>query len=240
MGAPALASTQFVVSQLRAAIAQGDLVPNQRLVEQDICSDYGASRGTVRAALADLATEGLVERIQNRGARVRAVPIGEAVEILEVRAALEAMCAARAAANVTQQERQALLALGDDMRTAIENGDLHEYSELNNRLHEVILEFSRHGTASAVIHRLRGQAVRHQFRLNLRPGGPAGSLAEHLEIIQAICSGEPNQAEDAMKRHLGNVAAALRPRPSKDEENTDSSSAVPQEAREHAEIATNP
>jgi DNA-binding GntR family transcriptional regulator len=205
--------TQTVVTELRDAISRGELVPNQRLIEQDICAAYGASRATVRAALAELTTEGLVERIQNRGARVRAVPVSEAIEILEVRAALEAMCAAQATAQLTDEERQILLALGDDMRRAIEIGDLYQYSELNNRLHEAVLEFSQHGTASAIIHRLKGQVVRHQFRLNLRSGGPAGSLAEHLEIIAAICAGNAAQAEEAMKKHLDNVADALRARP---------------------------
>jgi len=214
--------TQTVVTELRGAISRGELVPNQRLIEQDICAAYGASRATVRAALAELTTEGLVERIQNRGARVRAVPVSEAIEILEVRAALEAMCAAKATAQLADEERQILLALGDDMRRAIEIGDLYQYSELNNRLHEAVLEFSRHGTASAIIHRLKGQVVRHQFRLNLRSGGPAGSLAEHLEIIAAICAGNAAQAEEAMKKHLDNVADALRARPTEEPDRSSS------------------
>ncbi|GER23059.1 transcriptional regulator [Zafaria cholistanensis] len=212
MTAESLTATQTVVSRLRDAISRGDLAPNQRLIEQDICMAYEASRATVRAALAELATEGLVERIQNRGARVRSVPVSEAIEILEVRAALEAMCAAQAAARLKDEDRRMLQSLGGSMRQAIDAGDLYRYAELNNRLHEAVLNISGHGTAAAVIHRLKGQAVRHQFRLNLRSGGPAGSLAEHLEIIDAICGGDAAAAEDAMKRHLLNVCDALRER----------------------------
>jgi len=212
VAAESLTDTQAVVSRLRDAISRGDLAPNQRLIEQDICTAYSASRATVRAALAELATEGLVERIQNRGARVRSVPVSEAIEILEVRTALEAMCAAQAAARLTDEDRLMLQSLGEDMRQAIETGDLYRYSDLNNRLHEAVLDISGHGTAAAVIHRLKGQVVRHQFRLNLRSGGPAGSLAEHLEIIDAICAGDADRAEDAMRRHLLNVADALRER----------------------------
>ncbi|WP_232836414.1 GntR family transcriptional regulator [Lentzea terrae] len=47
----------------------GDFVPNQRLVEADLCEQFGASRASVRAALVELANERLVERVQNRGAR---------------------------------------------------------------------------------------------------------------------------------------------------------------------------
>ena len=78
---------------LRTAIVNGELVPNQRLVEADLAAEYGASRGNVRVALSELSVEGLVERVQNRGARVRAVSVDEAVEITEVRAALEARSA---------------------------------------------------------------------------------------------------------------------------------------------------
>lgn len=210
MASGTLTDTSAVVARLREAISHGDLAPNQRLIEQDICATYGASRATVRAALAELASEGLVERIQNRGARVRAVPVSEAIEILEVRAALEALCASRAAAGITEEGSDELKALGQDMSQAIASADLYRYSDLNNRLHEAVLEFSRHGTAAAVIHRLKGQVIRHQFRLNLRPGGPAGSLAEHLEIIDAICARDADRAEAAMKRHLMSVADALR------------------------------
>ena len=81
---------QSVVAGLWEAISRGELVANQRLIEKDICEEYGASRGTVRAALTALDAEGLVERIQNRGARVRSVSLAEAIEILEVRSLLEA------------------------------------------------------------------------------------------------------------------------------------------------------
>jgi len=210
MAADGPRNAQAVASALRDAIARGDLAPNQRLIEQDICTAYSASRATVRSALAALSAEGLVERIQNRGARVRSVPVAEAIEILEVRTMLEAMCASRAAARLTDEDRDMLRSLGEDLRLAIGAGDFYRYSELNNRLHEAVLELSRHGTAAAVIHRLKGQVVRYQFRLDLRPGGPAESLAEHLEIIDAICAGDSGRAEDAMTRHLFNVAGALR------------------------------
>src|SRR6478609_971246 len=94
-----------LVDVLRSAIVGGDLVPNQRLVEADLAAEYGASRGNIRAALAELTVEGLVERVQNRGARVRAVSVAEAVEITEVRAALEGLCAAKAAARLTDEDR---------------------------------------------------------------------------------------------------------------------------------------
>ena len=62
-----------VAERIRKAILDGDFSPNQRLVEADLCEEFHASRGAVRTALLELSSQGLVERIQNRGARVRSV-----------------------------------------------------------------------------------------------------------------------------------------------------------------------
>ena len=86
---------------LRAAIADGDLLPGARLVEADLVAMLGVSRGNVRLAIDALTAEGLVERIPNRGARVRVISADEAVAITEARMALEALIARKAAERVT-------------------------------------------------------------------------------------------------------------------------------------------
>jgi DNA-binding GntR family transcriptional regulator len=198
-----------VVAAIRAAIVQGEFSPNQRLVEADLSEQFGASRATVRAALLQLAGEGLVERVQNRGARVRAVSLEEAIEITEVRMALEGLCAAKAAVRADDDERARLREIGDAMQRAVTSGDLLGYSELNRALHAMIRNLSGQHTARAVLERLRGQNVRHQFRLAMQPGRPAVSLPQHLEIIDALCAGDAPGAEAAVRRHLASVIAAL-------------------------------
>src|SRR5690625_2413762 len=119
-----------LTEQLRQDIVAGNLVPHQRLVEADVAEDHGASRGEVRLALNELITEGLVERIPNRGARVRKVSLQEAIEITEVRAAVESLCARKAAAKVTEAQAEQLRNIGEDMKTAVERGARDEYSDL--------------------------------------------------------------------------------------------------------------
>ncbi|MFF1883803.1 GntR family transcriptional regulator [Pseudarthrobacter sp. NPDC058196] len=199
-----------LVDVLRSAIVGGDLVPNQRLVEADLSAEYGASRGNIRAALAELTVEGLVERVQNRGARVRAVSVEEAVEITEVRAALEALCARKAAERITEGEAAELQELAGRMKDAVERGDRDSYSECNQILHARVIDISAQQTAAATIHRLRGQAVRFQFRLARQPGRPAVSLPQHLAIIDAVCAHNPDAAADAMRVHLESVADVIR------------------------------
>ena len=199
-----------VAAAIRDGIARGDFAPNQRLVEGDLSEMFGASRSGVRSALIELTNEGLVERVQHRGARVRAVTPAEAVEISEVRMAVEGLCAAKAAERVTDAEAAGLRALGDAMRAAVADGHVLEYSALNTSLHRRIVEISGQQTAAGVLRRLRAQNVRFQFQLALVPGRPNVSLPEHLAIIEGICAHSPGAAEDAARRHLASVIEALK------------------------------
>jgi DNA-binding GntR family transcriptional regulator len=198
-----------VADALRDAIVDGEFAPNQRLVEADLSERFGASRGSIRTALLELGAEGLVERVQNRGARVRAVSLAEAIEITEVRMVLEGLCAAKAATRLTEDDRDRLRGIGTAMQEAVRSGDLLGYSELNRQLHALIRTLGGQSTAQAILERLRGQNVRHQFRLALHPGRAAVSLPQHLEIIEALCTGEAEAAEAAVRRHLHSVIETL-------------------------------
>jgi DNA-binding GntR family transcriptional regulator len=209
LATPARTTHQSLVEAIREAILHGEFVADQRLVEADLSERFDAGRAAVRAALLELTNEGLVERVANRGARVRAVSLDEAVEIYEVRMALEALCAAKAAERITPAQAAELRQLGQAMRTAVAEGNLTGYSELNQQLHRRVREISGQGTAARVLERLRAQLVRHQFRLALQPGRPSVSLPEHLAIIDAVCAHDPEAARIAAQAHLASVIEAL-------------------------------
>ncbi|MEV6790793.1 GntR family transcriptional regulator [Streptomyces sp. NPDC051320] len=198
-----------VAHVIRQAITSGEFGPNQRLVEAELSQQFGAGRAAVRNALAQLTTEGLVEHIPNRGARVRAVSLAEAIEITEVRMALEGLCAARAAERATDEDRVELREIGARMQQAVATGDVFGYSDLNRELHSRILAISGQNTASAVLERLHGQNVRHQFRLAMHPGRPHVSLPQHLAVIEALCTADSAAAESAMRAHLHSVIETL-------------------------------
>lgn len=205
----AAGGTEDVVDLVRTAIHEGEFAPNQRLVEADLSVQFGASRAAVRTALVQLAAEGLVERVQNRGARVRAVSLDEAIEISEVRMAVEGLCAAKAAARATDDDLEVLRQIGEDMQGAVDRGDVFGYSELNRRLHATVRAVGAQKVAGDVLERLRGQNVRHQFRLALLPGRASVSLPQHLEIIEAIRARDAARAEAAMRAHLASVIETL-------------------------------
>jgi DNA-binding GntR family transcriptional regulator len=169
----------------------------------------GVTRASLRAALFDLTADGLAERIPNRGARVRAVTMAEAVAITECRMVLEGLCAAKAAERITDPEATALRQLGAELERAVVGGEPLKYSALNHELHRLVREMSGQQVAAALLERLNGQLVRHQFQLSLRPGRPQASLGEHLAIIAAIAARQPAEAEEATRRHLRSVITAL-------------------------------
>jgi DNA-binding GntR family transcriptional regulator len=201
---------ELVATGVREAILNGEMSPGQRLVESELMETFHATRGSVRSAIEDLSAEGLVERIPNRGARVRRVSLDEAISILECRSVLEGLLAARAATRATGKDVSALARLGSAMKRAVESGEVATYSRLNSQLHELVSQIGDQPVATDLIGRLQAQIVRHQFRLSLRPGRPQVSLAEHLAIIAAIEKHDSGAAERAARKHVQSVIKALR------------------------------
>jgi DNA-binding GntR family transcriptional regulator len=196
-------------SALRAAIADGDLLPGARLVEADLVVMLGVSRGNVRLAIDALDAEGLVERIPNRGARVRVISTDEAVAITEARMALEALIARKAAERVTVAEADSLRSHLATLRKALQAGDLLKYSTLIQRLHALVRDVAAQPVAAGLVDRLQAQLVRHQFQLSLRPGRAQVSLRELTALVDAIADRDPDRAEAAAVTHFRSVIAAL-------------------------------
>jgi DNA-binding GntR family transcriptional regulator len=196
--------------QLRDAIVTGRFLPNERLVEADVSRELGVGRAAVRTALARLEHEGLVEHEPYRGARVRLVDEREAVEILEVRAVLEGLCARHAAVRASEDDVQELRRILAGMRELLDRGDLLGASDENAVLHERLLGVAGHATAARLISTLKSQLVRFQYRTILFPGRSEESFAEHSRIVEAVAARDPDGAEAAMRAHLSHVADALR------------------------------
>jgi DNA-binding GntR family transcriptional regulator len=198
-----------ITAHLREAIARGQLSPNERLIETDLARAFGVNRANVRMALAMLDQEGLVVREPNRGARVRAVSDAEALEIVETRLAIEGMVAHRAAERATTADHAALRITLAQMYAAIERADHAAFSQGNAALHRDIQRIAGNATATRILQTLKAHLVRLQYRVILLPGRPETSLAEHQALVEAICAGDADAAEAAMRRHLLNFKQML-------------------------------
>ncbi|MFI5012449.1 MAG: GntR family transcriptional regulator [Hyphomicrobiales bacterium] len=199
-----------VAGRLREAITGGRFQPSERLIEMDLSAMLATNRANVRTALAQLEQEGLVVREANRGARVRLISHEDAIEITQARGALEVFVAGQAAERATRQDHEALRAIMREMRGAVEEGDLIAYSRINGRLHAEIQRIAAHRTASKLLVNLKSQIVRFQYRSILLPGRARQSLAEHQEIVEAICAADVEAAEHKMGAHLRAAIGALR------------------------------
>jgi DNA-binding GntR family transcriptional regulator len=196
--------------QLRALIVGGRLMPNQRLVEAELVPMLRSNRTHVRTALARLEIEGLVVSEPNRGARVRLVTGEEAIEITQARGALEGLVVRQAAQNITKPDKVTLRRIERQMRRAIDAGDLIPYSDLNGQLHAELYRIAGLPIVERLLLNLKSQTVRFQYRPILLPGRPQESIIEPTEIVEAVCAGDPDWAERAMRDHIVEVLAALR------------------------------
>jgi DNA-binding GntR family transcriptional regulator len=199
-----------VYHELREGIVTGRFQPNERLVEAAVAEQIGAGRTAVRAALVRLDQEGLVVLERNRGARVRLIDGREALEIEEVRAALEGLLARRAATRMKPEDLAELDSLTAEMRERVQHGDALGYSELNARFHQRIWEAAEHRTAMRIVGGLKSQGIRFQFQTALRPGRAERSLREHEKIVEALRRQDADGAETAMREHLAAVLDTLR------------------------------
>jgi DNA-binding GntR family transcriptional regulator len=205
-----LTETVSLLDKLRMAIYHMEFAPGQRLVESELASKYDTSRGAVREAIALLQNEGLVTRERNRSAWVRPVTIEEAIEILEVRAVVEGLCAAKAAARASTEDHRVLRTLADEMTVAVKCGDVLTDSMVSDQVHTKIREIAGQQTAAGIINRLRHQGVRYQFRVSLLPGRLVQGFEEHLGIIDAVIAGDPDLAERLSRDHFASVIEAVR------------------------------
>ncbi|MBQ0855547.1 GntR family transcriptional regulator [Streptomyces sp. BH-SS-21] len=195
---------------LRQAILLGELAPGQRLLEPEFAERLTVTRNSVRAALLDLAAQGLVERVLNQGARVKVITVKEAVAITECRMALEGLCAARAATAATAAQIDELDDMNARMAAAVTDGDLVSYTELNRQMHGQWISLAGPHPSGDLLARLNAQLIRHHFQLALRPGRPQQSLREHQAVIDGIRARDPRAAETAARAHIAGVIQSLR------------------------------
>ncbi|GAB3324205.1 GntR family transcriptional regulator [Geodermatophilus aquaeductus] len=188
--------------RLRDEITRGVVVPGQRLVEPELGERYGVTRNSARLALDVLIAEGLVERIPNRGARVRVMSGSEVVAVLECRQVLDGLLARKAAENAAGDQVERLQATVGRLRRAVADHESLECWELIQEHHRLVAEAARHGLASSLVELLQSRVARHSFQFLLRPGRAQQALAELTQVVDAIAERRADAAERAARAHL--------------------------------------
>jgi len=160
------------------------------------------SRGPLREAFRMLDEAGLVRTEKNRGVFVRDLPVDDAVEIFELRAALDEWVGRRLALQATPAQLKELRAMVETMERAARADDRAGYHLLNLQFHDRLVEMAGNRKLGAVYRKLIKELSLFR-RLNLADGELLStSASEHRAIVKAIAAGDAAAAGRAMAEHV--------------------------------------
>ncbi len=194
-----------VTSALRIMIASGELRPGQRLVERDIAQRLGTSRGPVRDAIRTLEHEGVVDVRPFAGACVAELSFDEIDEICALRRQVEYFAAAGATLRARPEQLAELRRLATEMGAAYAEGDTVRLLNTDLAFHVGICQASQHSTLAITMRTLYTRLAILFFPQMFRSheAFTADSFAQsHIDLIDAIESGDVERALAAMEAHL--------------------------------------
>jgi len=185
---------------LRQSIVDGDLAPNERLVEEAIAASSRMSRTPVREALRRLEMDGLV-RATGRGVVVAEFSAQQLADLCVVRESLEGLAARLAADGRSDADVSVLRTLDSSTRAAVASGDVPLLVSLNHRFHETIWQATRNPYLHRQLTLLRSQIERLQNTTLREPDRQRESVVDHERILAAIAAREPETAERRAMEH---------------------------------------
>ena len=203
---------KLVRDDMLALILKGVFAPGQRINEPDVASRLGVSRVPVREALRELESSGLVVARKHSGVFVRELQAAEIRDLYQVRGLLDGF-AGRQATGLPLTRKTALLAVLDAAAEAMKDAaslqEVQRYYGENLRFHWALIEACENRTLAETY---RGVVQKlHLSRLkNLaRDVGMQASIAEHVQIVEALRQGDPVRCESLMSRHVGDAYQRL-------------------------------
>lgn len=208
-------ATEALVDALRVRILEGDVAPGEPLREEELAHRYALSRHTVRAALAVLGSERLVEVVAYRGARVAALDDDALVALQQLRGALESEAVRILGTRHGESWPAAVLgpvaASINALADAEASGDWQRTTRAHAEVHRTLV-------AAAASPRITDAYVRLESEIlllltHVRPDYPPGAIAaEHRAYLDAVRRG----GGAAVRAHLAHstdlIRAARRPR----------------------------
>lgn len=197
-------------TQLRDLILQEKVMPNERLVEMEYAERFGTNRSSIRKALARLEQDGLVVCEPFRGAHVRRITEAEAVEMFEVRAALEVLLVRQATERATDADKKKLKSQLQKMRDVMKTKDPVAVGLASRHLRMELWRISGHSTGERLLSSLNTQLVRIWFRGITMPGRVEAMVEELAAVVDAVCAGSAAKAVTAMRRYHDAAIANLK------------------------------
>lgn len=192
---------EAVVDRLRDMIIEGELRVGDRLHEFNLAETLKVSRTPVREAVKLLATEGLVELLPGRGARVAALSAQTISDLLEVIGGIERHACELAAERMTARDLAKLSRMHERMAGYHKAGNLHDYFKLNNEIHVAIVAAAKNVTLGETHAALLLKARRGRHTALESQARWAEAMAEHELLMQAFQERDGSKAGAIMLQH---------------------------------------
>jgi DNA-binding GntR family transcriptional regulator len=193
----------LVAERLRAQIVAGELAAGSKLRQVEIARRFGVSTTPVREALAALQREGLVRLHAQRGAVVFVPTVEDLREHYEIRAALEALAAARTAERFAETWAAPLELLLKEMS---KGPPAQRYIELNQAFHTQLYEHCERPRLVEMIAGLRDASSAYLHIYRAAKDFPVKRLdGEHRAILAACVARDAEAAAAATREHLQNT-----------------------------------
>ena len=200
---------EIVFSTLKDQILSGELKPGDPLNTLELSERLGVSRTPIREALNRLEAVGLVTRERHRGMFVRSIPLDEMVNIYCIRAALFGIASRLATRRLTNEQKNRLAELCDQMETLLESHDHAEMLKKNAEFHALISEASNSEDLQILIDQYYHRSTQYRaFSFELA-GRDREACREHRQILKALVAGDAEAAEQHSREHYFTTARRI-------------------------------
>ncbi|CAM3880602.1 GntR family transcriptional regulator [Bordetella tumulicola] len=194
---------------LEQEILSGVLSPGTRLEEEELAARFRCSRTPVREALRQLAAASLITVRARQPAEVSALSARKLIEMFQVMAELEGMCARLAARRATAEQIACIQAAHERLEAVADSEDVDLFYEINREFHEAIYEASQNEFLAEQTRGLRNRVAPYRKLVTHRRRRRVDSLTEHAAVLNAIIKGDEDLADREMADHVNLLGEKL-------------------------------
>lgn len=194
-----------VAGALRAALIAGELRPGVIYSAPTLAAEFGVSATPVREAMLDLAREGLVEAVRNKGFRITEMTERDLDEYTEIRALIEIPTVGSVTETAAPAQLQALRPAAEEIVAAARDHDLIRYLEADRRFHLDLLALAGNHHLVDVVSDLRKRSRLYGLTDLDHAGVLVDSAQEHITLLDLMLTGDADAARELMRHHLGHV-----------------------------------
>ncbi len=200
---------EMVMLTMRQAILTGRLMPGDRLMEIQLAGQMGVSRTPIREAIKNLAAEGLVNMIPNRGAYVSDISEKGVMDVLEVRRTLEGLAVSRAVRRIDGEGLKKLNEARLRCKEVFGAGDIHEMVQADIDFHDVILDSTGNDRLVEIMNNLAYRIHRYRYEFIRDTSHHPAILHEHDKVYEEILDRNEDMAVAAMQSHIDQQAKGI-------------------------------